>query len=160
MKLDSECLEAGRFIRFPSYLCVGRSYIPPVCGRRGCDPVAFSGYSYKTTNVKWSWWGISRQLYETHYTAFPGGSDGKESACSAGDTGSIPGLWRYPGERNGYPLQYSCLENSKDSGAWDPTVRGIAKSWTQLSNYDFHLQYITNMSYIKHANTHPLLLTP
>ena len=47
----------------------------------------------------------------------PGGSDGKESACSAGDPGSIPGLGRSPGEGHGNPLQYSCLENSMDSGA-------------------------------------------
>ena len=134
MKQDSECLESCRFIHSPSYLCVGRSYIPPVCGRRGCDPVAFSGYSYKTTNVKQSWSGVSRKLYEIHYMGFPGGSDGKESACNAGDIGSIPGLGRYPGERNGYLLQYSCLENSKDSRAWQPTVRGSTKSWTQLSN--------------------------
>jgi len=49
---------------------------------------------------------------------FPGGSDSKESACNAGDLGLIPGLGRCPGERNGYPLQYSCLENSMDRGAW------------------------------------------
>ena len=48
---------------------------------------------------------------------FPGGSDGKESACHAGDPGSIPGLGRSPGEGNGNPLQYSCLENSIDRGA-------------------------------------------
>ena len=46
---------------------------------------------------------------------FPGGSDGKESACNAGDQDSIPGLERFPGEGNGYTLQYSCLENSIDS---------------------------------------------
>ena len=49
---------------------------------------------------------------------FPGGSDGKASSCSAGDPGSIPGLGRSPGEGNGNPLQYSCLENSMDRGAW------------------------------------------
>ena len=49
---------------------------------------------------------------------FPGGSDGKASACSVGDPGSIPGLGRSPGEQNGNPLQYSCLENSVDWGAW------------------------------------------
>ena len=48
---------------------------------------------------------------------FPGGSDGKESACNAGDLGLIPGLGRFPGERNGYPFQYSCLENPMDRGA-------------------------------------------
>ena len=47
---------------------------------------------------------------------FPGGSDGKESACNAGDLGLIPGLGRFPGERNGYPFQYSCLENPMDRG--------------------------------------------
>ena len=49
---------------------------------------------------------------------FPGGSDGKASACNAGDPGSIPGLGRSPGEGNGTPLQYSCLENPMDGGAW------------------------------------------
>ena len=49
---------------------------------------------------------------------FPGGSDGKESACNVEDLGSIPGLGRSSGAGNSYPLQYSCLENSMDSGAW------------------------------------------
>ena len=49
---------------------------------------------------------------------FPGGSDGKESACNAGDLGLIPGSERLPGEMNGYPVQYSCLENFMDKGAW------------------------------------------
>ena len=49
---------------------------------------------------------------------FPGGSDGKESTCKAGDPGSIPRSGRFPGEGNGSPLQYSCLENSMDRGAW------------------------------------------
>ena len=64
-------------------------------------------------------------------TGFPGGSDGKESACDAGDLGLILASGRSPGEGNGYPLQYSCLENSMDRGAWKAAV---AKSWTQLSN--------------------------
>ena len=51
----------------------------------------------------------------------PGASDGKESACSEGDLGSLPGSQRSSGERNGYPLQYSCLENSMDRGAWQAT---------------------------------------
>ena len=63
---------------------------------------------------------------------FPGGSDGKESACRAGDPGSIPGLGRSPGEGNGNPLQCSCLENPVDQGAWWATVHGVAKSRTQL----------------------------
>ena len=61
---------------------------------------------------------------------FPGGSDSKESACNAGDLGLILGSGRFPGEGNGYPRQYSCLENSMDREAWQATVHGIAKSWT------------------------------
>ena len=59
---------------------------------------------------------------------FPGGSDSKESACNTGDLGSIPGSERSPGEGNGYPLHYSCLENSMDRRTWQPTVNGVAKS--------------------------------
>ena len=62
--------------------------------------------------------------------SFPGSSDGKASACNVGDLGLIHWLGRCPGEGNGNPLQYSCLENSMDGGAWSTTVHGIAKSWT------------------------------
>ena len=61
---------------------------------------------------------------------FPGGSEVKVSACSAGDLGSIPGLGRFPGEGNGNPLQYSCLEHSMDGGAWWATVHGVTKNRT------------------------------
>ena len=83
---------------------------------------------------------------------FPGGSDGKESACSAGDGGSVPGSGRSPGEGNGNPLQYSCLGNPTDRGAWWATVRGDAKSRTQLSNSFFHFytySYMCMYMYIK-----------
>ena len=66
---------------------------------------------------------------------FPGGSDSKASAHNAEDPGSIPGLGRAPGEGNGHQLQYSCLENSMDGGAWWATVHGVAKSWTRLSDF-------------------------
>ena len=68
---------------------------------------------------------------------FPGGSEGKASACNAGDPGLIPGMGRSPGEGNGNPLQYSCLENPMDRGAWWATVHGvaIAKSRTRLSGF-------------------------
>ena len=62
--------------------------------------------------------------------AFPGGLDGKESARNAGDLDSVPGLGRSSGEGNGYPPQYSCLENPMDRGAWQATVHGVTKSWT------------------------------
>ena len=61
---------------------------------------------------------------------FPGGSDGKESACNVGDPGSIPGSGRSPGEGNDSLLQYSCLDNSVDRGAWLATVYRVAKSRT------------------------------
>ena len=63
------------------------------------------------------------------FVGFFGGLGGKESACSAGDPGSVLGSGRFPGEGNGYPLQYSCLENSMDRGAWQAIVHGVAKSW-------------------------------
>ena len=65
---------------------------------------------------------------------FPGGSDGEESSCRAEDVGSIPELGRSPGEGNGTSLQYSCLGNPMDRGAWWATGLGVAKSQTQLSD--------------------------
>ena len=69
-------------------------------------------------------WGI------TGFLAFPGGLDGKESACSGGDLGLILGLGRSLGEGNDYPLQYSCLETSMARGAWQAIVHGVEKSQT------------------------------
>ena len=63
---------------------------------------------------------------------FPGGSDSKESDCNVGNLGSVPGLGRSPGEENGNPLQYSCLENPMDRGAWWATVHGVTMSQMQL----------------------------
>ena len=67
-------------------------------------------------------------------------SEVKASASNAGDPGSIPGSGRSPGEGNGNPLQYSCLENPMDRGAWRATVHGVAKSWTPLSGFTSLLQ--------------------
>ena len=64
----------------------------------------------------------------------PGDSDSKESDCNEGDTGSDPGLGGFPGEENGNPSQYSCLENLMDRGAWWATVHRVSKSLTLLSN--------------------------
>ena len=71
---------------------------------------------------------ISPALLSNRNQGFPSGSDSKESACNVGDQGSIPGLGRFPGEGNGYPLQYSCVENSMDREAWWATVHGVTKS--------------------------------
>ena len=75
----------------------------------------------------WSSLGTSWPMVILHPEGFSGGSDSKESACNAGDPGSISGLGRSPGEGNGYPLQYFCLENSMNRGAWWATVHGITK---------------------------------
>ena len=66
------------------------------------------------------------------YWGIPGGSDDKASACNAGVLGSIPGSGRSPREGNGYPLQYSCLQNSMDRRAWQAAIYGVTKSWTWL----------------------------
>ena len=65
--------------------------------------------------------------FEESKCTIPGGSVSKESACNVGDPGLISGSGRSPGEGNGYPLQYSCLENSMDRGAWRATVHGITR---------------------------------
>ena len=68
-------------------------------------------------------------------------SDDKESACTAGNLASIPGLGRFPEVSNGYPLQYSYLENSADRGAWRATVHGVAKNQTRLSDFTFTFHF-------------------
>ena len=94
----------------------------------------------KTPNIKgcilhdsFTWNVQNRQIHVVIKMGFPGGSDSKESTCKARDPASIFGLGRSPGERNGYPLQYSSLENSMDGGAWQATVRGVSKNQTGLS---------------------------
>ena len=69
-------------------------------------------------------------MHLLHYTGFPGGSDGEESACNAGDLGSIPWSRRYPGEGNDNPLLYSFLENPMDRGTWRAMVHRVVKSRT------------------------------
>ena len=78
---------------------------------------------------------------------FPGGPDGKASAYNAGDLSSIPGSGRSPGEGNGNPLQYSCLENPMDGASWWATVHGVAKSWTRLSHFTYYCQLPFQMKY-------------
>ena len=88
-------------------------------------------------NIKRRWQNkISSKIpfFNPIYKGFPAASDSKESTSNEGDWGSIPGLGRSPGERNGNPLQYSCLENSLDRGAWRATVHGVTKSQMRLSD--------------------------
>ena len=77
-------------------------------------------------------------FYLSSKLGFPGGSDGKASACNVGDPGSIPGVGRSPGEGNGNPFLDSCLENPMDGGAWLVTVHGVAKGWTWVIMFGSH----------------------
>ena len=79
------------------------------------------------------------KIIKTSTLYFPHGSDSKESAYNVGDQGSVPGSGRSPGEENGTPLQYSCLENSMDGGAWWATAHSVAKSQTRLSDFTYLL---------------------
>ena len=80
---------------------------------------------------------LDKSVTLTEQLDFPGGSDGKEPACNARDLGLSPGSGRSPGERNGKPLKYSCLENPKDRETWWATVPGAQRSWTQLNDQHF-----------------------
>ena len=71
------------------------------------------------------WWNLEKSVVQL---GFPGGSDGKDSTCNAGDLGSTPGSGRSAGEGNGNPLQYSFLENPMDRGAWQAADHGVAES--------------------------------
>ena len=78
----------------------------------------------------WTYW-VSTDIC----IRLPGGADSKESACNVGDLGSVPGLGRSLGEGNGTPLQYSCLENPVDGGAWWAIVHGVSRSQIRLSDF-------------------------
>ena len=78
---------------------------------------------------------------------FPGGSKVKNPPANVGDMGLIPGWGRSPEEGDGNPLQYSCLENPMDGGAWWATVHGVAKSRTRLSDFTSHFIYLAKLSY-------------
>ena len=94
-------------------------------------------------------------------SGFPGSLAVKASAFNAGEAGSIPGLGRSPGEGNGNPLHYSCLENPMDGGSWWATVHGIAKSRTQLSEFTFTFMSMESAMPSNHLILcHPLLLLP
>ena len=129
--------------------CIGRQILSHWTTREDCQlKILFSTYSLRErewlpTPVflsgefqdRGAWWAIHPWGWEqNHSLGFPRGSDGKESTCSAGDLGSISGSGSSLGESNGYPFQYSCLENPMDRGDWQATVHGVAKSWRQLSD--------------------------
>ena len=84
--------------------------------------------------VRHDWSDAAAAAATPIFLGFPDGSDRKESVCNVGNLDSIPGLGRSPGGGHSNPLQYSCLENLKDRGAYWVTVHKVATSWTQLSN--------------------------
>ena len=98
-------------------------------------------------------------IYEDRYISrqgFPSGAVVMNPPANAGDTrdsGSIPGSGRSPGEGNGNPLQYSCLENPKDRGAWQAIVHGVAKSWTWLSDWAGWARSSKTVQYIEITST-------
>ena len=98
-----------------------------------CSPVAY----WSPTHLASSSLSVLSFCLSVLFMGFPGGSDGKASARNAVDPGSILGLGRSPGEGNGNPLQYPCLENSLNGEAWWATVHGVAKSRTRLSDFTF-----------------------
>ena len=113
-------------------------------------------YPYMTTGktialTRWTFSGkVMSLLFNMLFRlvmSFSGDSDGKASAYNAGDPGSIPGSGKSPGEGNGNPFQYSCLENPMDRGAWWATVHGVAKSQTRLSDFTH-----------THTHTHRLVI--
>ena len=81
------------------------------------------------------------------FLGFPCGSAGKDSACNVGELGSIPGLGRFPGERNGYLLQHSVLNNSMDC-----IVHGVARSQTRLNDLHFTFLHYTSINAISYHN--------
>ena len=107
---------------------------------------------------------MERVSKETHFlpikkqqAEIAGGSDGRESACNAGDLGLILGLGRFAGEGNSYPLQYSCLENSMDRGTWQATVHRVPKSWTWLNDFHFHFSVESSMA-MSLKNEHSIVI--
>ena len=90
------------------------------------------------------------------HCGFLGGSEGKACTCNVGDPGSIPGSGRSPGEGNGSPLQYSCLENPMYREAWQATVHGVSKELDTSEQLHFHFQF--NVFLFENINTSFLLL--
>ena len=111
--------------------------------------------SFSLLSIKWD---ICKNTYHLlmNYVC-PGGSDGEESACNAGDLGSIPGLGRFPGEGKSYTLQYSCLKNSMDRGGWRATLSGVAKEsdttdWLSLSCLRSQITWLYIYTYVYKAD--------
>ena len=109
-----------------------RLLCPPISSWVCSNSCPLSWWCYLTISSSATPFSFCLQMQKHLCLDFPGGSDGKESTCNAGDLGLISGSGRSPGEGNGYPLHYSCLENPMDRGAWRATVHCVLKSRTWL----------------------------
>ena len=122
-------------LHFPfSFSCIGEGNGNPLQCSYLENPRDGGAWWAAVYGVAQSWTRLKRLSSSSSSSAlikgFPGGSDGNESTCTAGVLGSNPGSGRFPEEGNGYPLQYSCLENSMDRGAWWAAVHGVTRNWT------------------------------
>ena len=106
---------------------------------------------FETITLQWSMASLQLLRLLTPILCYHNGLVGKESACSGGDQSSVLGLGKSPGEGNGNPLQYFCLENSRDRGAWRAIVHGVAKSWTQLRQLPLPLPYYQTLPCINYS---------
>ena len=141
IRISWEVLEENRYVNTQICKCVYTTYVHTSLGPTTNQLNQshwwwFWQETSATVQDPQRYWclGQAGVLPECVVIDFPGGSDGKESACDAGDSGSIPGSGRSPGEGNDYQLQFSCLENSTDRGTWWSTVHGVSESWTWVSN--------------------------
>ena len=129
----------GLRMRIDLFQSCGHCWVFQICWDIECHTLITSSFRFLNNcwnSITFTSILLARELSKAQL-AFPGSSEVKASACNAGDLGSILGLGRSPGEGNGNPLQYSCLENPMDRGAWWATVHGVAKSQTRLSDFTF-----------------------
>ena len=116
-----------------------------LCNAEGKPRATFQGIPFLCAfRIKFTYKSLAG-----HLKGFPAGSDGKESACSAGDLGSILESGRSVGEGNGNKVQCSYLENRMDRGTWWATVHGVTKGWTQLSDSHTHTCICTHMTFTR-----------
>ena len=132
------CISLAGIIKVAYGFTVSCSCFDCIGLEAGCEVFSLPWYAVVIRTLRFlSGCLLFMEYWVIRVLGFPDGSDGKVSACNAGDMGSIPGSGRSPGEGNGNPLQYFCLGNSMDGGAWVGSVHGVAKSWTWLSDFTF-----------------------